>query len=813
MTSQPNVQSTVVANHPYLELNNQGQILRCSLLENLHKLGRDPEWSDFNIPESGWNVISKRHAKLCQEGESYRIYDGDGKHPSTNGLFVNRTRINATEGYLLRNGVQLSIGQNPRNRILITYYNPQQGIPTGRPQQLQLPLQSVPEFPVEMGRAPNLQRYASMRLDAPTVSRLHATIKKNGKGQYCIENHGTNGTYVNDQAIHKPTLLRNGDLIRIVPFTLMYRHDVLELLDTGTCYRLDAHNLVRRVKDKAGKEKIILAGVSVPIEPGQLVALVGGSGTGKSTLMKTLLGIAPTTEGQVFVNGEDLRSNFDMYRANLGYVPQDDIVHGNLTVGEVLTYACRLRLPADTDVPRVVQETLAQVKLDFVRNSLVKNLSGGQRKRVSIAVELLANPKLFFLDEPTSGLDPGLDKEMMQLLRELANQGRTIILVTHATSNIEECDRVAFMGRGGKMCYFGPPLEALDFFAMPSSDLKYFADIYLKLDQGKTPEAVEENIQKWHSKFVHSQYYQQYVSAPLSLGQSTTSNPKPIYRKRRNPLQQLLLLSQRYVQLVKRDLRSLALALLTAPIGISLITLALSDKNPLVSSDTADASQAILALQVLFIFSCAALWVGLSGSVQEIVTEASIYARERLVNLGLFSYLFSKVLIRSGLAVVQTLLVVATVLVLFKSPQPELINWYLGLGITTFLTILSSTCLGFLVSAVVGNETEANNTLPLILIPQIIFSGIPFKLEIGIPSKLAWLMISRWSMGAYGSIVDVNSMVEGASYPPGIKPPFEVTDVYQADWQNLSLCWLILGLHMVVYLGITLWLQKRKDIF
>ena len=813
MTSQLNVQSTVVANHPYLELNNQGEILRCSLLENFHKLGRDPQWSNFTIPESGWNVISKRHARLCQEGESYRIYDGDSKRPSTNGLFVNRTRINATEGYLLRNGMQLSIGQNPRNRILVTYYNPQQGIPTGKPQQLQLPFHSVPEFPVELGRATDLQRYASMRLDAPTVSRLHATIKKNGKGEYFIENNGTNGTYVNEQAIHKPTLLRNGDLIRIVPFTLMYRHDVLELLDTGSCYRLDAHNLVRRVKDKAGKEKIILADVSVPIEPGQLVALVGGSGTGKSTLMKTLLGIAPTTEGQVFVNGEDLRSNFDMYRAHLGYVPQDDIVHDNLTVEEVLTYACRLRLPTDTDVPRVVKETLAQVKLDFVQHSLVRNLSGGQRKRVSIAVELLANPKLFFLDEPTSGLDPGLDKEMMQLLRELANQGRTIILVTHATSNIEECDRVAFMGRGGRMCYFGSPLEAMDFFAMPSPDLKYFADIYLKLDQGRTPEAVEENIQNWHSKFVQSQYYQQYVEAPLSLGQPAASNPKSSYRKRRNPLLQLLLLSQRYLQLVRRNIRSLALALLTAPIGISLITLALSDKNPLVNSDTADASQAILALQVLFIFSCAALWVGLSGSVQEIVTEASIYARERLVNLSLLPYLFSKVLIRSGLAVVQTLLVVATVLILFKSPQPELINWSLGLGITTFLTILSATCLGFLVSALVSNETEANNTLPLILIPQIIFSGIPFKLETGIPSKLAWLMISRWSMGAYGSIVDVNSMVEDVSYPPGIEPPFQVTDVYQADWQNLSLCWLILGLHIVVYLGITLFLQKRKDIF
>jgi len=342
-------------------------------------------------------------------------------------------------------------------------------------------------------------------------------------------------------------------------------------VDRGNFIRLDAHRLVRQVKDKQGRTKTILSHVSLPIEPGQFVALVGGSGTGKSTLLKTLLGIEPTQEGGVFLNGDNLRQNFNLYRSQIGYVPQDDIVHPDLTVAEVLTYSCQLRLPPDTNVKAIVNRTLDQVKLEFVRNSFVRDLSGGQRKRVSIAVELLADPKLFFLDEPTSGLDPGLDKEMMQLLGELAHQGRTIVLVTHATANIEVCDRIAFLGRGGHLCYFGPPQEAMDFFEMPSDDLKYFADIYIKLDQGKTKSENEQTVKHWTEKFLHhSAAYQSYIQASLSPGKVTPFQPPPRSGSGSSPLNQLRLLSQRYLKLILRDRRSLALSLLTGTSSPSL---------------------------------------------------------------------------------------------------------------------------------------------------------------------------------------------------------------------------------------------------
>ncbi len=220
-------------------------------------------------------------------------------------------------------------------------------------------------------------------------------------------------------------------------------------------------------------------------------------------------------------------------------------------------------------------------------------------------------------------------------------------------------------------------------------------------------------------------------------------------------------------------------------------------------------------MRVLFVFTCAALWVGLSSSLQEIVKEAAIYLRERLVNLGLFAYLGSKLTILSALAFLQTLLITVVILIFFKSPDLKLIPWQLGLGITTFLTLLTTISLGLMVSAAVKNSNQASSVLPLLLIPQIIFSGVLFKME-GIASKISWLMLSRWSIGAYGALVNVNAMVpEALKLPDGsiVTRPFEPTPIYDATLQNLGLNWGLLCLHTAMYLSVAFWLQKRKDIF
>lgn len=800
-------QQTVLSLNPYLELNNQGQMMRLELTSSRHVLGRDrSSGADLLVPPD-WQIMGRAHAVLTKVGSEYHIYDGDGQRPSTNGLFIDRTRITPQEGFVLRDGTQIRIGQNPKDQILLTYVNPASAGVAPKVRSLSLAGRSV-----VLGRDPS----CNLQLEAPIVSRRHAVIDN-----YTITDYSTNGVFVNGQRVKTSQRLTDGATIRIGPFTLLLRGDELQVLDQGSQIRLDAEGLVREVKEgtkvtrllnqviaffrrsSTGKSTLrLLNQVTLAIEPGQFVALVGGSGTGKSTLMRTLLGIDPTTQGRVYINGDDLRTTFNIYRTQIGYVPQDDIIHGQLTVREVLTYAAKLRLPPDTDVEAVVTKTLKEIEMGDRETVPVNQLSGGQRKRVSIGVELLADPKLFFLDEPTSGLDPGLDKKMMQLLRKLADQGRTIVLVTHATANIKLCDRVVFMGRGGYPCYFGPPDEAFQFFRINSGD---FADIYNELEQG------EEHAAQWANNFRQSTYYRTYVDNHLSTGKGSAVAPPSQVKP--SGLQQLSLLTQRYFKLVQRDPINLGLVLLTAPIGISLITLAIRDKDPLIGEP--EATLAPLALRVLFVFTCAAIWIGLSTSLQEIVKESAIYMRERLVNLGLFPYLGSKLLILGGLALLQTVLMVAAILIGFKSPQPELIPWAIGVAISTFLTLFTSMSLGLLVSALVKNSSQANSSLPLLLLPQIIFAGVLFSME-GVGRVISWVMLSRWSVGAYGALVNVNAMVPEATVLPDgttMPLPFEPTAIYEPTWANLGLNWGMLLLHATVYLGLTLWVQKRKDIF
>ena len=530
--------------------------------------------------------------------------------------------------------------------------------------------------------------------------------------------------YVNGKLIPKQLVVQAPAIINIVPFTFLLQDDQLIITDSGSNIRLDANQIVRVVTNKNKQKVTLLNQISLSIEPGQLVALVGGSGAGKSTFLRTLLGIEPTTSGTVYLNGEELRRNFSLYRNQIGYVPQTDIVHRTLTVEEVLTFSAQLRLPRDINISTIVERTLQQIEMQDRRQVLIQNLSGGQLKRVSIGVELLVDPKLFFLDEPTSGLDPGLDKKMMQLLRRLADEGRTIILVTHATGNINLCDRLVFMGKGGNLCYYGTPQDAATFFRLTSED---FADVYIQLDQSP---AVEQTAEQ----FRQSSFYQRYVQERLGLKPATTrrTTPPP---PATNFWQQTAILTKRYGTRVLRDPSNLAIALLTAPIGIFLIDLAVAAKEPfrLMNGDS-DPKLAPLAQTVILVFTSAAIWVGLANSLQEIVKEKDIYARERLVNLNLAAYFSSKLLILGGLAIAQTLAMFGTIRWSFSPPEADLIPWSLGILFTSFLTIMTANCLGLLVSTIAKTSTQANTTLPLLLLPQIIFSGVIFKIQgIGTP--------------------------------------------------------------------------------
>ncbi|MGB5637190.1 MAG: FHA domain-containing protein, partial [Waterburya sp.] len=274
---------TTVDTEPYIELDNQGQKKILTLARDINYLGRDPAWANLQVPRD-WNIISRKQAIIEKESNNFRIYDGDRHHnkPSGNGMFLNQSRINLTEGHILKNGEQLHIGQDPRQQITLTYYNPKRGemsIPTVR----RLTLKGLQNWPVELGRLPNSS--SAIELDAPTVSRLHATVNPDGKGRYIIQDRSSNGTFVNGDRLEKPYLLDKGDMIVIGPYVLLFTGEALELTNANNRIRLDAHQLNFRVKDKNGEALTILNDVYLVLEPGQLVAFIGGSGAGKSTLM------------------------------------------------------------------------------------------------------------------------------------------------------------------------------------------------------------------------------------------------------------------------------------------------------------------------------------------------------------------------------------------------------------------------------------------------------------------------------------------------------------------------------------------------
>ena len=323
------------------------------------------------------------------------------------------------------------------------------------------------------------------------VAKRHTTISKIGNKVSIKDEGSLNGTFVNGIKIPSSQDMSLSDLDVIVignSKCIFYNNKLFyQIYKRGV--QLDAIDIVKRVRIRF-KTKEISSHVSMHVKPSEFVAFVGGSGAGKSTFMKCISGVDTPTSGLVLLNGENLYENYESLKYNIGYVPQEDIVYSNLTLHDMLKYTAKLRMPeTSTKKERAqrIKEVLEIVQLTEFENSYIRQLSGGQRKRASIATELIADPSLFFLDEPTSGLDPDTERSVMQTLQKMSKMGKTIILVTHNTLNLHLCDKVAFFGKGGHLCFYGKPQEALDFFGVDD-----FIDIYTLLN---------ENMEEWYEKF------------------------------------------------------------------------------------------------------------------------------------------------------------------------------------------------------------------------------------------------------------------------------------------------------------------------
>ena len=648
----------------------------------------------------------------------------------------------------------------------------------------------------------------------PQVSSKHAILVKQGAQLFLEDRGSANGTYVRGKRIPpgQKVPVQNGEKVYVGPMPLLIQMageaasaEVLIESDESQwagrpLYEIEAWDLFLEVpdRDNPSEMKTLLDHVSFKALPGDMIALMGPSGAGKTTLLLALNGYLPPTSGQVRINGEDLYLIYDALRGSIGYVPQDDIVHPELTVFEAVRYSARFRLPpdyTDEEIDRRVEETLTQLGLEQVRNLQIgkpekKILSGGQRKRVNIAMELVTDPVILFLDEPTSGLAADDTTALITLLSDLAKKtGKTIIMTIHqpAKDEFEKFNLALILGYGGVPMFFGPTKpDAYRFFGSwnerhgkPPIDNP--RDMFDMLNQRERPifEALKARdpnatrsqarhiaAKEWNREFFDNRNptFQKMYSGRRAVGTEPTTRGVP--SRGAKPKGQLGLLLSRYAKVKLRDVGGTAIMLLQAPIIGALLALVFGGQKDAVpywcmgalqelqrkagGAIGGDGTNILANMQptadhtaAIFFLVVAAVWFGTSNAAREIVSERAIYKRERMVNLGIFNYVFSKYLLLSLFCVIQcTLLLGIVFFALGFNGGPEA---FLNQLAVMIVTSMNAVAVGLLLSSVVVSSEAAMALTPIALIPQVVLGGLMVPMTTN--PTLKWLMMAipaRW---------------------------------------------------------------------
>lgn len=607
------------------------------------------------------------------------------------------------------------------------------------------------------------------RINLPhiSVSKLHARIVCEKDGYYIVDNGSTNGVILNGKKVSNKELLHEKDVITITNSKIIFTTSMISYCCYKSGITVDASDVVIK-RGKGRKAFITCNHVNLSIKPGELVAVIGGSGAGKSTVLNAMCGYLEPTQGNVYINGINLYQNFDSLKKLVGYVPQSDIVYDNLSIHDMLLYTAKLRLPADissSEREQAISLAIETVELTEKKNSLIKSLSGGQRKRASIAVELLSDPNLLFLDEPASGLDPGTERNLMNSLRKMANSGKTVILVTHSTLQLKLCDRIVFMGKGGNLCFCGSYDEALAFFGV--SDV---VDIY---------NMITDNAPAWSSK---------YAERNIQVGEHRDT-PVNASKNKKNRAKQFAVLCMRYIKLVLNDKQRLLLLMCQAPILAVLISFVANGQQ---------FEQYEMTKSLLFALSCSAFWIGMLNAIQEICKERTILKREYMTGLSLTSYVMSKLAVLGMLCVIQSLLVTGVFGYLVGLPSDGVITHpFAELLITTFITALSSAAMGLFVSSLFTNADRAMTVAPILLMPQILFSGLIFKLD-GATEIISWFAVCRWSMENFGTTANLNELPLRLQQE-GIAIVHEAEDFFEFSASHMFISWAILVAFTILF--------------
>lgn len=706
-------------------------------------------------------LVSRAHGVFLLEGNTCRVQDQN----STNGLVINGAKVIQ---HTLADGdaIRIDDALNPTQAGVLLLFGATQ-------EQLQWQTYRLgTEQEITIGRDAS----CDIQLPHVSVSRLHASVVRQENGYILIDRNSTNGVSVNGTRVKGAYALREKDVILITNSKLTFSHGMIRYC----CYKegigLNALHIVKTVPTKNGPHTIA-NDITLSIKPCELVAIIGGSGAGKSTFMNCISGNAQATSGCVLVNGEDLYANYDVIKSIIGYVPQQDIVYDGLTLWDMLLYAAKMRMPADTSADERaarIRQVLDIVELSGCEETLIRRLSGGQKKRASIAVELLSDPSLFFLDEPTSGLDPGIERNLMLTLRKMSGKGKTIVLVTHNIQNLHLCDKVILLGTGGVLCFCGSPENALRFFGTDN-----LVDVYNMI-------SAEPLV--WNARYKGSPY----DTAPA---QAAAYGTQAAARKQGLPFfRQFGILCARYGKLIFNDRQKLFILLLQAPLLAVLIAL--------VANGTQFA-QYESTKSLLFALACSAFWVGILNSIQEICKERAILHREYMAGLRLSAYIASKFFVLGSLCLLQSALLAGVFSLAIGSPESGiLLPPFLEMWLTTFLTALSAVATGLFVSALFKNADRAMTVAPFLLLPQILFSGLIFELS-ALTEALSIVVSCRWAMEAYGTIANLNSLPYKLM-EQGLPIVHEVEKYFLYTPEHLLQSWGILLITIAAAIGMSI---------
>jgi ABC-type multidrug transport system ATPase subunit/pSer/pThr/pTyr-binding forkhead associated (FHA) protein len=726
--------------------------------------GRECDIWFQDINPEDLTLISRVHAILRFDGRHWVLVD-----KSQNGLFVDGSRTNVIP---IRDRLSVALGSPHGPELTFRVATPAPPPtrsdsaattafrPAGRPPSPAPPTRPPPVPPTQAHPRPSPRpaprptpvrsqgsatigraKSNNIVVEDALASRVHAMLQATPAGLEIRDNNSSNGTFVNGTLITSAKL-RDGDIVTIGNTDLLATGNTLVPQPAATrTSGLTAHGLALTIDGRQ-----LLQDVSFTAKPGTLTAVIGPSGAGKSTLVKLVGGALPRSAGLVAFDGHDVHAEYASMRSRIGMVPQDDVVHRQLTVQQALNFAAELRLPPDTnaeDRREVVERVLDELELTPHKDTRVDKLSGGQRKRASVAMELLTGPSLLILDEPTSGLDPALDRQVMTMLRRLADAGRVVIVVTHSLTYVGMCDQILLLAPGGKTAFADPPAQIGP--VMGSTD---WADIFARVSTD--PDGA------------HRAYLSRHPASPRRP--SPTAGAAPLGQPpRTSSWRQVLTLVRRQTRLITSD-RGYFAFLAVLPFVLGVLSLAVPGSTGLGPAGTTEEP-----IDILILLNIGAVFLGTALTVRDLVGERMIFQRERAVGLSASAYLIAKVIVYSIAALIGIAVMVAIMTIGKGAPAhggallghgvPQgVLELYLGLA----LTAITSAMVGLTLSSLARSTEQVLPMLVVTIMVSMVLAGglIPVTGRL-VLDQLAWFVPARWGFAASASTVDLNSVEAG----------------------------------------------------